>query len=250
MGIGTALISGAALFLMQAFPVNTVFWPALFVWLAIFSFIYFFTKSHLDWKVGVYSLAITSIFALTGLIGVIEVPFVRTTISVLGALSLGLLYSFGIEGTIVTWLSKKPFIRFMMIFWVFNAYALSTLFFAFQTFFPGTLSFIVLLLGGGCMYGAIALMIWRMYFSTRIEPLYVWASLMIFVTMECLWVIHLLPFAYPVLAFFATWVWYLIHLLARFHFTKRDIIWKKQHNFIIANIILFILILLFFVKWV
>ena len=35
MGIGTALISGAALFLMQAFPVNSVFWPALFVWFAV-----------------------------------------------------------------------------------------------------------------------------------------------------------------------------------------------------------------------
>jgi len=67
--------------------------------------------------------------------------------------------------------------------------------------------------------------------------------------MEIFWALYLLPFGYIVLGFFATWIWYVMLLLIRFHISTEGIRWKEQTRFLMGNGILFVA-MLFLIRWI
>jgi hypothetical protein len=62
-------------------------------------------------------------------------------------------------------------------------------------------------------------------------------------------VLLLLPFGVFSLGLLLTWIWYILALLARFYFTQRGIDWKEQWQFLVLNMVLFISVILFFLRW-
>ncbi|MBT4941512.1 MAG: hypothetical protein HOL80_03795 [Candidatus Magasanikbacteria bacterium] len=250
IGGGAAVISLASLLLIQFFPVHWVVWPVLIVWVGLFVGTYILTKKHLEWKEGVFTLALTTIVSTTGLLGVMSFTSLRILITCFAAVVLGCIYAFGVRAHISTWLGKKAFFRFMMIVWTFNCFAFLVLLFAFYTFFPGTFSFVLLMVLGSLIYGVCSMMVWRLYFDTHWQPLFSWALVIVCIMAQYIWVVHLLPFAYTLLACICTWLWYIIQLFVRFRLSKKHIIWKKQQHFLLGNGILFILFFIFFVRWV
>jgi len=60
---------------------------------------------------------------------------------------------------------------------------------------------------------------------------------------ELAWAAQLLPFGYATVGALLTWIWYILQLLVRFHFSERGVDWKKQIPFLVGNIVLMILFL-------
>ena len=137
----------------------------------------------------------------------------------------------------------------MMLLWVFDAYAISTTLFAVSLFFP-EVSFWVLVILSGVVYAYISFMIWRMYFNLKFKKNWLWLSIVTLFMIELVWVMHLLPYGYLASGLLVTWVWYMLQLFIRFHFGPKGVVWKKQTLFLISNVVLYCLILLFFVRWV
>ncbi len=89
-----------------------------------------------------------------------------------------------------------------------------------------------------------------MYFRVDRQSLLIWGWIVGLASIQLIWVIHMLPFAYGVLGLLATWVWYVMQLFVRFHLGERGILWRKQAIFLATNAVLFTAVLFFFVRWV
>ena len=89
-----------------------------------------------------------------------------------------------------------------------------------------------------------------MYYLLSLREHWLWVWLMIFLIFELVWVAHLLPVGYLVAGFLVTWLWYLLQLLTRFHFGPSGVLWQKQKWFLVGNAALYVLTLVFFVRWV
>lgn len=66
---------------------------------------------------------------------------------------------------------------------------------------------------------------------------------------ELTYAIHTTAMGYFLGALVTTWVWYVLWLLMRFSFTAEGIDWKRQRGFLIGNVVLFVIFLLFVVRW-
>lgn len=238
----------ALLFLQQhPRPLPTIL--TIFFWLAAMQAIFSLVKKHTRVT---YSLHILSFFLGLGIVGllfVLELPVLRKGIITLAVGTFALLYGWTVRDDGL-WESMKPVRRFVMMNWVFAAYAWLTTLFALSAFFQGRLFNVVTAVVGAAMLAVVSLEIWRLYFKSSLKPLILWALLIGLVFVEVIWAVSLLPFAYAVLGLLVCWMWYILQLLARFHFSARGIVWKKQMSFLITNSILFILLLVFFVRWV
>ena len=67
---------------------------------------------------------------------------------------------------------------------------------------------------------------------------------------ELSWVLSVTPIGYLVFGLFLVWFWYLLWLMARFHFSNEGIIWKKQIPFLILNLGLLLIFVVFIVQWI
>jgi len=59
-----------------------------------------------------------------------------------------------------------------------------------------------------------------------------------------------LPFGYLVFGGLFAWRWFFAQLFIRFYLSPQGIIWKKQITFLLSNLVLFILLLIFLVRWI
>jgi hypothetical protein len=67
--------------------------------------------------------------------------------------------------------------------------------------------------------------------------------------MEFSTVLLLLPSGFLVNGFMIVWLWYIFWLLARFHLSADGINWKKHRWFLGIQTALWLVFLLFIIKW-
>lgn len=270
-GVGAGAISYSAFLLLRYFP-KPLFVPLiLLVWLGALFALYLSMSKRALWKHNILFISISTVLTMTGFIFVVEQASLRNYLMMFIAALIGLLYGWGTRYEHDVVYTAKPFRRYIMMLWVFNVYALATFIFALKFFFPTGmfqlfwlkthvpliaglipqgLSFVVLIVLAGIFTGVISVIIWKMYYMAELKSFLIWGALVSLVTMELMWMIHLLPFDYAVLGFLLTWIWYVVQLFVRFHFSKKGINWKTQKHFLIINGLLFALFLIFFVRWV
>lgn len=75
------------------------------------------------------------------------------------------------------------------------------------------------------------------------------AAVMLLIMAELGAVLILWPIGYLVSCFFVAWVWYIIWLLFRFSLTKEGINWQRQRVYLVSNLALMAIYLLFVVRW-
>jgi len=143
----------------------------------------------------------------------------------------------------------KPIRRMIMMLLVFDAYAYLSTVFALILFFP-VLPLWVWGILGVCIYVFITGLIWRLYFDVKGSSLLLWLLLVGVIMLELFWVFQFFPFGYLVSAFLLTWLWYILQLFLRFYLSTQGVIWKKQREFLLINGLLYVLMLVFIVRWI
>ena len=242
--------SSVALLLIRVFPDWRVLVATIVVWLALLVFAERYMRRLLGSHYLLLPILITTSLSFVGLFSLIEWPVLYWLLIVLAGLVMAILFRLIFEVKETLNLAKqKPYRRMMMLLWVFDAYAISTTLFAVSLFFP-EVSFWVLVILSGVVYAYISFMIWRMYFNLKFKKNWLWLSIVTLFMIELVWVMHLLPYGYLASGLLVTWVWYMLQLFIRFHFGPKGVVWKKQTLFLISNVVLYCLILLFFVRWV
>lgn len=212
---------------------------------------YFFVKKTRSWKEPIGLLTPILFLSNIGLIEIIEHPTIQKFVVVFSALIFGILYGAGVTHGDTLLSLQKPYRRFVMASWVYSIFGICSFIFALPFFInvPVYL-FILLLLCGGSIMAMVAVLIWQMYFPRPKKVFLLWGILIGFVGIELLWALHFLPLGYLTLSMFVTWSWYLVVLLSRFHWDENGVQWKKQIKFFLTNAILFIILVLFFVRWI
>ena len=194
-------------------------------------------------------LLIFTALAFFCLILLVEWPVLKIILVVLGVLTLGfLLVSLAFKSGELSY-EVKPMRRLIMILLTFDLFSFLSLTFGLNQFFPTT-PFWLISLPVVFLSGLVSIRIWRMYFNVPAKNFFPWAIVLSLSLWEVIWVISLLPLGYFVSGVLAAWVWYVAHLFIRFHLGPQKIIWRKQFWFLIINIVLFLSILLFFVRWI
>jgi hypothetical protein len=248
MGIGVGILSSLCLFLIYKFPNVWVFIPVFFIWLIILIFVNKYIIKRLTHnRINNFALSITTVVAFVSLISIVEWKILQLFLILLAGFIIANLFSWTV-GEYMSY-AQKPYRRMIMMLWVFDAYALLTVFFAVGVLFTG-FPFWILALSGGVFFGFVSIMIWKMYYEMKKHKLLLWAFVVFLIMFEIIWVFHFLTFAHLAAGFFITWIWYLITLFVRFHFDHQGIVWKKQKWFLLTNIVLYVILLIFFVRWV
>jgi len=247
--LALGLISSVFFLFIVRYQNRLGFFVALFLWLAVLIFVALKPRPARVERRAILPILLATVLAFVSLGSILEWMILNYFFTGLIGLEVMLLFQ-SVSGQGDFWrLSQKPYRRIMVLIWSFNVFSFITTIFALSLFFPG-IPFWLLTIIGGFIFGFISVMIWRMYFQLRPEQGLAWIFLMAFLMMELIWVMHFLPFGYLVSGFFLTWIWYVLQLLARFHFAATGIVWRRQILFLAINAILFFLILLFFVRWV
>ena len=244
-----SFVSGLALYLVQKFPLWWLFLVILIVWAGSFILL----SLHLSKKNQYYkenlALGLFTIFAVVGLLVLTEWQALRYLIVLFGAFGMGLLSAFPVYRSYADKYDLKSWRRVRMMIWVFDLYAMTTLVFAFSMLFD-QIPFFVYAILGTLVFSWVSVSIWQMYFEKKAKVFLPWVIILGIVMLEMIWVTHFFPWGYLVLGFLVTWLWYIMHLLVRFHLTKQGIKWKKQKWFLINNIVLYIIFLIFIVRWI
>jgi hypothetical protein len=242
------IVGSGSIWLMYRFATPGAFFTFLALWIAVLVGLAVLLRRASPSWITQLPLGITTAIACSGLFTLIEWQWWRWLLAILpGAFLTGLFGSIAYEHSTLGAL-HKPFRRMKMMLWVFDAYALLTTVAAFATFFP-SIPLWLLYLAGGCILGSIAMMIWRMYFGSSWRQFLLWGILLVLVMTEVIWVMQLLPLGYLVASFLITWIWYMLQLFVRFHFTPQGIMWRRRAGFLGANAVLFAGVL-YVARWV
>ncbi len=203
-------------------------------------------EREMKWHIGLLVMAYIATLLLMSLT---EWRLVTRIIIVLGGLTLGAFVSIiESEQQDIQVYIKKAYRRMFVMGWVYVCGALYITTYAVSVFFPHIPMF-VLFVFVGSVTSVISYAVWRLYYPIQIGRFSLWLLLMAVMSMEAFWTIHLLPFGYIVLGFLATWMWYLLLLLIRFHMSAEGIRWKKQRIFLSWNAVLFVAVL-FIIRWI
>lgn len=217
----------------------TLVWWGLLVWSHVF---FKLNRSH------VFLQLLTS-FAFIALLSLVEGTLMAAFLIALSAIAFSFIWRWVTEvSRQTTGLQYKTWRRIIMMLWVFNVYAITTVLFSIPVFFQGTPRILMILLAGVCA-AAVALMIWHTYFQTELYTFLLWGAVLAVVIMEAMWALFYLPLGYFGLGLLLTWIWYLLQLFIRFHLTKGGILWERQKMFLTVNAVAFASVL-FLVRWV
>lgn len=144
---------------------------------------------------------------------------------------------------------RKPWHRYLTMILTLDFFAFLSFLFALNIFSVP----VPFWLGGliaSLLVGFITQEIWRLYFNWPREKFLLWSLLMAMLLWELVWVLQLLPLGYLAAGLFAVWPWYIAQLLVRFQLSPEGIVWRRQVTFLAGNFILYVGLLLFFVKWI
>lgn len=249
MSLAMGIISSAAYFIIIKYQNRMVFFLTLFVWIALLVVVEIKTRKKQNNLQTILPVLLATVVAFVSLASILEWYFLNYSFTALIGFEIMLLFqAISGQGDFLP-LAQKPYRRIMVLIWSFNAFAIIATIFALSLFFP-SIPFWFLTVMGGLIFGFISVMIWQLYFQLGARQGLIWIGLVAYLMMELIWAMHFLPFGYLVAGFFLTWVWYILQLLARFHFAPHGIVWKRQILFLLINAVTFFLMLAFFVRWV
>lgn len=196
------------------------------------------------------AFVVTTVLACGALLSVIEWGALGNLLIVLFGCLTALVFRLidHMEGAHLSY-QMKPFRRMVVMLWVFDVYALSTVLFALALFFPDVSRWLFVGISG-LIYALASFVMWRLYRPEPFRFYRLWVGVIALVSLELTAVLHALPFGYAASGLIATWLWYLAHLLIRFYLDRGGIIWKKQLWFGAVNAILFLTLLIFVVRWI
>jgi hypothetical protein len=247
----TACITGAIFYLVFRFSSLPVFVIVSLLWFAVLTFFYLaFQEKRKD-----HTLLLTLSTALSSLLlfSIIDHSGLRIFFAVFVSLLLGILFGFRENDTLPLGYARRPFRRFAMMVWVFNAYAFFSCLFAigvlFQSEWPRGLEF-VLVPSAGIIGALIAGEIWKMYVKGEEKIFLFWRAITGLFIAQIFWSIRLLPFGYMVSGVLLTWLWYMLQMLIRFHLREPGIVWKKQLPFLIGSGLVFLFLFIFYIRWI
>lgn len=254
--IGGVLIGGVALlslFFIERHPTGLTALVLGLVCSMVLMFVYLWVhRAHKRrYELLLYSMILG--ISMFGLISVMDQAFLRVFLMILLAVSLGLIYGWGIVGMSGTFVSAKPVRRFFMMILTFGLFSLATVYFAVGTLGvapPGVWVLIFNTLVLSLFFGVVVALIWRLYEPALWRTLLPWVGCVSLVVFELALVIRFLPLGYVVSGFVLSWIIYIVQLLIRFHLTDKDIIWQDQRIFLTANAALFVILLLLYARWV
>jgi len=242
------LISIASLTLISAFPKVWIFFLVNCLWLGLLVVLSIFPLSKNKTN-PLLPLVIVTALSFIVLTSIVEWSVLALALRLLAGLVMWFLFLEQRQNQRITLAhARKPLRRINMILWVFAGYTFLTTIFAFRLFFPSVPFWFFLVLAGAGM-SAISFMIWRLYYDLKLKQSVIWLLFIGMVIIELVWVMNVLPFGYFVSGFLVTWIWYVLQLLLRFHFSPRGIDWKKQASFLIINGCLFF-VCMFFIRWI
>ncbi len=243
------IISAAMMIVIMQANSWWMFLGVLLLWLGILVGITAYLNVELEKKFVNLPLVVLTIVGLTGLILVSEWNILRWFIVAATGAIMFFVFSHMEGGQTGLSYELKPVRRMVMMLWIFDLYALSVLVYAMDVFFQSApFWFMSLLLSS--IYGMVSIKIWRMYFVAQSHGFVLLAATVGLIVWEIVYVMRFLPLGYFLMGVLAVWVWYVMHLFIRFHLSQQGIVWKKQALFLIVNFILFLLALMFFVKWI
>jgi len=221
----------------------------LAVWIAVLIMVAINLKDELEKKFINLPLLISTVLGLAGLALVVEWQVVRYVLLFASGILLGALFSKAVVGQTGLSHELKPLRRMVMMLWVFNLYAFSVSVFALGIFLnpvPMWLSSLVL----AVIYGFISVEIWKLYFAIPGRRFALWTLVIGLIFWEIIYIFSLLPLGYFISSLLIVWLWYMTHLLVRFHMGVQGIVWRKQIMFLIINLVLFFAVLLLFARWI
>ncbi len=248
-GTTIGLIVTLGLLLLTIFPGFLTLFIVFFGSLSLLLSFYSYVKKTREWKESLGGLTVLLLCSQIGLVSIIEHVWVRLFVIFLSGMIFGLLYGAGVVTESGLSSLQKPYRRFVLSAWVMCVFGMCSSIFALQVFLPIPFVFVCLLIVGGSLMGYVASFVWQMYFSKPKKVFLLWMVLVGFVGMQLFWAMHFLPLGYLNLGMFMTWAWYLVVLFARFHFDQEGIDWKQQWRFLLTNAILFVILVMFFVRW-
>lgn len=251
IAIFASLITALIFYLALKFSSLPIFLILTVLWLSFLTLLYIvFREKRRDHTLALtYSTAISSMF----LFSVIDDPNFRWFFIAFVSILFGILFGVVENESSPLGLSRRPFRRFAMMMWVFNAYAFFSCLFAvgvlFQSEWPASLEFILVPLSG-IVAGLVAGEIWKMYVTFESKTFLFWRVVIALFISEIFWSISLLPYGYLISGILLTWLWYMLQMLIRFHFQPSGIVWKKQLPFLIASAVIFVVLGIFFIRWI
>ncbi len=241
------IISSTALLIMFRYQSRTVFFVVTSIVLCFLIVAAFSFRRIAEVRWHLLPLLLTTVLSCIGLSTVMEWDLWRFFLAGFVGAAVALLFGWSVTDGVVG-LTHKPFRRMKMMLWVFDAYAIVTIFFALGVFFPEVPVWIFQL-ATGLLLSGISYMIWRMYYEAGIRELLIWMLIIGIVMIELVWAVQLLPFGYLVSGLLVTWLWYILQLLLRFHIGPEDVVWGRQRRFLLTNALLFA-ITLYLARWV
>ncbi|MBI4992584.1 MAG: hypothetical protein HZC26_00375 [Candidatus Magasanikbacteria bacterium] len=243
-------VSGAVLFFLIKIENWWQFLIVLLVWLAVLAVVgRYFNANKQRGSARDLALILASAAACVILLVLLEDSLWRNSMIVFAGLIMVFLFSQLARRASGLSYEEKPYRRIRMMLWVFVAYAVLTLVYALGSFFP-SVPFWLASLAGSAIVGAISLLIWQMYFAVSWRSLLLWSLIVALSVWEIIWAQNFLPFGYLALGAFTAWVWYIMQLFARFHLSQPGIIWRRQVYFLMTNLVLYVLMLWVFVRWI
>jgi hypothetical protein len=244
-----ALISTVVLLLVIFFPINWLFGVVVVVWLLVSSFLFYYLYAKVPGRRPDLITVLLTEISFVSLLILVEWNFLRWLLLILCTFFIFLLFAKLNESDDQLLFEQKPVRRMKMMLLVFDAYAFLTLGYAISMFFQD-FPFIIIALVEAIIMALISLLIWRLYFAVPVKSLALWALIVSLIVLELMAVCQLWPLGYLVLGALLAWLWFILQLFIRFHLSPQGIIWKKQLGFLLSNLVLFILLLMFLVRWI
>jgi len=91
---------------------------------------------------------------------------------------------------------------------------------------------------------------WQNYGLKLNKKMVSWGLVMFLIIFELSWVLSITPIGFLIFGLILVWLWYLLWLMVRFHLSHEGIIWKKQIPFLLTNLGLFLIFIIFVVQWI
>jgi len=235
----------------QYTPLSWILIPGFLVWSALVVFFSFRArKKHTPatWRTRVLLFATAGSFF--SLILLVESGLLVSLLGIAAAFCMYTVFFWHEESTDSFILYEyKSFRRYIATLWTFHAYAFMSGLFALSLFFPSIPFWLISLIAGVILAG-IAVLVWQLYIREPIQRFVLWFVILALATGELFFVTKAFPVGYLVAGLIVTWVWYVLQLLLRFHFSPQGILWKKQRWFLASNAALFALFFLFVFRWI
>jgi len=223
------IASIGALLAIYLLPNLYAFLSSLLVWFCCFGWI--FIKKQKNYKS--FVIALNTSVSFVALLLLVESVSLQWIFIMASGFVFPLLLKWSyIHGKGIINFSHKPLRRIIMMIHVFNVYAWLTALFAVAVYFS-EFPFWVLSIIGALFTSFVTYIIWDLYFPIQIKKILLWIIILGLVIMELMWVMNLFPFGYLACGLLVVWLWYIFHLLVRFHLSPKGIIVfdvvTKQH---------------------